>query len=33
VFKDRIWMVGGYADVLDSQVWSLEIPPGWFDDK
>jgi hypothetical protein len=33
VFQDKIWVAGGAAEpssTLDSQVWSLEIPPNWF---
>ena len=30
VFKDRIWVAGGEATPLNSEVWTLEIPPGWF---
>jgi hypothetical protein len=32
VFQDKIWVAGGAAEpsyTLDSQVWSLEIPPNW----
>ncbi|MBM4046446.1 MAG: galactose oxidase, partial [Planctomycetes bacterium] len=32
VFKDKIWVAGGEATPLNSEVWSLEIPPGWFGD-
>jgi hypothetical protein len=31
VFKDKIWIAGGHAQPLSSEVWSLEIPPDWFD--
>jgi hypothetical protein len=34
VFQDKIWVAGGAAEpsyTLDSQVWSLEIPPNWFE--
>jgi hypothetical protein len=34
VFQDKIWVAGGAAGpsfTLDSQVWSLEIPPNWFE--
>lgn len=30
VFEDRIWVAGGYGEVLDSQVWSLYLPPDFF---
>jgi hypothetical protein len=33
VFKDRIWVAGGHAEPLNSEVWSLEIPEGWFGDE
>ncbi len=33
VFQDKIWIAGGYnPGTLDSEVWSLEIPQGWFKD-
>lgn len=30
VFKDRIWVAGGHAEPLNSEVWTLELPEGWF---
>ena len=33
VFKDKIWLAGGAAgpkSFLNSEVWALYIPPGWF---
>jgi len=30
VFQDKIWVAGGHAEPLNSEVWSLEIPEGWF---
>ena len=33
VFQDRIWVAGGAAEPgykLNSEVWSLNIPPKWF---
>lgn len=33
VFKDKIWIAGGAAEpnyLLDSEVWSLKVPRGWF---
>jgi hypothetical protein len=30
VFQDRLWVVGGHAQPLNSEVWSLSIPPDWF---
>jgi hypothetical protein len=31
VWRDRIWVAGGHAQPLSSEVWSLEVPAGWFD--
>jgi hypothetical protein len=31
LFKDKIWIAGGHAQPLNSEVWSLEVPTGWFD--
>jgi hypothetical protein len=34
VFQDKIWVAGGAAEpsfTLDSEVWSLELPPNWFE--
>ena len=33
VFQDKIWVAGGHAQPLISEVWSLEIPPNWFADN
>ncbi len=33
VWRDKIWVLGGHARPLSSEVWSLEIPPDWFDEK
>ena len=30
VFKDKIWVAGGHAEPLNSEVWSLELPEGYF---
>lgn len=31
VFQDKLWVAGGYnPGTPDSEVWSLEIPQGWF---
>jgi hypothetical protein len=30
VFQDKIWVAGGHARPLNSEVWSLQIPPDWF---
>jgi hypothetical protein len=32
VFQDKIWLAGGHAQPLSSEVWSLEVPEGWFKD-
>ena len=32
VFQDRIWVAGGHAAPLSSEVWSLHLPVGWCDD-
>lgn len=31
VFQDRIWIAGGHAKPLSSEVWSLSVPPQWFE--
>jgi hypothetical protein len=28
VLQDRLWIAGGYAQPLSSEVWSLELPEG-----
>jgi Kelch motif len=33
VFHDKIWVAGGHAQPLSNEVWSLEVPPGWFEDE
>jgi len=33
VFQDKIWIAGGHARPLSSEVWSLDIPDGWFQDE
>lgn len=33
VFQDKIWVAGGHAKPLNSEVWSLEVPPGWFESR
>ena len=30
VFKDKLWVAGGHAQPLNNEVWSLELPPGFF---
>jgi hypothetical protein len=32
VFEDKLWVAGGHAQPLSSEVWSLEIPAGWFEE-
>jgi hypothetical protein len=29
VFQDKIFLAAGLADVLVSEVWSLELPEDW----
>ena len=29
VWRDKIWVAGGHAQPLNSEVWSLELPPDW----
>ncbi len=31
VFEDKIWVAGGHARPLNSEVWSLFVPPKWLD--
>ena len=31
VSKDKIWIAGGHAQPLSSEVWSLEVPKNWFE--
>ncbi|HEV8069954.1 MAG TPA: hypothetical protein VGP76_19590 [Planctomycetaceae bacterium] len=31
VFHDKLWVAGGHARPLTSDVWSLSVPPRWFD--
>ena len=33
VFQDKIWVVGGHAQPLSSEVWSLQVPDSWFRDR
>lgn len=33
VFQDKIWITGGHAQPLSSEVWSLEVPKGYFKDE
>jgi hypothetical protein len=30
VWRDKIWVAGGHAQPLNSEVWSLDVPKGWF---
>ncbi|MBT4868344.1 MAG: galactose oxidase, partial [Planctomycetaceae bacterium] len=29
VFQDKLWVAGGHARPLSSEVWSLQLPKGW----
>lgn len=31
VFKDKIWVAGGHAKPLSNEVWSLDVPPSFFE--
>ena len=31
VFQDKIWVAGGHARPLSNEVWSLHVPPNYFD--
>ena len=31
VFQDKIWLAGGHAQPLNSEVWTLDIPEAWFE--
>lgn len=33
VFKDKIWVAGGHARPLSSEVWSLDVPPTFFEGR
>jgi hypothetical protein len=33
VFQDKLWVAGGHATPLSSEVWSLYIPPGRLDEQ
>jgi hypothetical protein len=33
VFHDKLWVAGGHAQPLASDVWSLAIPPRWFEGR
>jgi hypothetical protein len=33
IFRDRIWVAGGHAQPHSSEVWSLQVPKDWFQDK
>jgi len=30
VFQDKLWIAGGHATPLSSEVWSLDVPKGYF---
>jgi len=29
VFQDKLWVAGGHAQPLSSEVWSLSLPQNW----
>ena len=29
VFQDKLWIAGGHAQPLSSEVWSLSLPKDW----
>jgi hypothetical protein len=31
VLQDKIWVAGGHAQPLSSEVWSLQVPRDWFE--
>jgi hypothetical protein len=33
VFQDKLWVAGGHAQPLSREVWSLDIPADWFDER
>ena len=33
VFQDKLWVVAGHAQPLNSEVWSLDLPPDWTGEK
>ena len=33
VHDDKLWVAGGMIPPLNNEVWSLSIPPGWFERK
>jgi N-acetylneuraminic acid mutarotase len=33
VLRDRIWVAGGHAQPLSNEVWSLELPLNWGDNR
>ena len=33
VFQDKLWIAGGHATPLSNEVWSLDVPVGWFKDE
>jgi hypothetical protein len=32
VLNDKIFVAGGHAQPLSNEVWSLELPEGWFEE-
>jgi hypothetical protein len=33
VYQDKIWVTGGHAKPLNGEVWTLKVPPKWFDQQ
>lgn len=33
MFQDKIWVAGGHAQPLSSEVWSLELEKDWGKEK
>lgn len=33
VFQDKLWVAGGHARPLSNEVWSLQIPKGYFNNE
>lgn len=33
VYQDKIWVTGGHAKPLNREVWTLTVPPDWFNQR
>jgi hypothetical protein len=33
VFDDKLWVAGGMIPPLNNEVWSLYLPPDYFQDE